>query len=67
MNQSLKEGQNPSLRGLCEERENSGLATIGEALGNLVRGLIRIQYPSRVNGNGYGRCLKARTAHGGDS
>ena len=51
--QSPKEGQNPSLRGLCEGRENRGSATIGEAPES-VRGLTRVQYPPRVNERGYG-------------
>ena len=42
--QSLHEGQNPSLRGLCEGRENRGSTTTGEAPGSL-RGLTRVQYP----------------------
>ena len=53
VNQSLKEGQTPSLRELCEGRENRGSATIGEAPDN-VRGLTRVQYPSRRNAKGYG-------------
>ena len=47
--QSLKRGQNPSLRGVCEGRKNRGLVSIGEALDS-VRGLTRVQYSSRVNG-----------------
>jgi len=58
--QSLREGQKPSLRRLCEGRENRGSATTGEAPVS-VRGLTRVQYPSRVNGKGYGRWLKAWT------
>ena len=30
--QSLKEGQSPPVRGLCEGRENRGLVPIGEYL-----------------------------------
>ena len=56
-NQSLKEGQNPSHRGLCEGRENRGLVPIGEALDS-VRGLTRGLYPPRVNGKGYKGRLK---------
>ena len=56
-NQSLKEGQNLSLRGLCEERENRGLASIGEAPDS-VRGLTRLKYPSNINGKGYRGWLK---------
>ena len=37
-NQSLKEGQNPSLRGLCERRNNRGSVPIGEAP-DIMRGL----------------------------
>ena len=53
-NQSLKEGQNPSVRGLCEGRENRrGLVPIGEAPDS-VRDLTRVQHPSIVNGKGCG-------------
>ena len=52
-NQSLKEGQNPSVRGLCEGRENRGLVPIGEAPGS-VRDLTRVQHPSIVNRKGCG-------------
>ena len=48
-----KEEQNASVRGLCEGRENRGSAPIGEAPGS-VRGLTRVQYPSRMNRNWYG-------------
>ena len=52
--ESLKEGQNPSLtRVLYERRGNRGSVTIGEAPDS-VRGVTRVQYPSRVNGKGYG-------------
>ena len=60
LKQSLQEGRNPSLRGLCEGRENRGSATIGEAPES-VRGLTMVQYSSRVNGKGYGKWLKAWT------
>ena len=56
--QSLKERQNPSFRGLCEGRESRGSASTGEAPDS-VRDLTRVQYPSRVNGKGYGGWLKA--------
>ena len=59
-----KEGQNQSLRGLCEGRENRGLAPVGEAPDS-VRGLTRVQYSSRVDGKEYGRCLKGGDAWGG--
>ena len=62
--QSLKEGQNPSLRGLWEGRENGGSAFIWEAPGS-VRGLIRVQYPLRVNGKGHGGWLEGKN-DGGD-
>ena len=52
-NQSLKEGQNPSVRGLCEGRENRGLVPIGEAPDS-VRDLTRVQHPSMVNRKGCG-------------
>ena len=52
MKRSLREGQNPSLRGLCEGRENRGSVTIGEAPDS-VRDLTRVQYPVSVNGKGY--------------
>ena len=55
--------QNPSLRGLCEGRENRGSAHIGEAPDS-VRGLTRVQFPSRVNGEGYGWWLKVWTGTG---
>ena len=43
VNQSLKEGQKPSLGEVCEEGEkNRGLATIGEAPES-IRGLTRAQ------------------------
>ena len=51
--QSLKERQNPSLKGLCEARGNRGSVTTGEAPGS-VRGLTMAQYPSRVIEKGYG-------------
>ena len=51
--QSLKEGQNTSPRGMCEGRENRGSVPIWEAPDS-VRGLTRVQYPSSVNGKGYG-------------
>ena len=57
-NQSLKEGQNQSLRGLCEGRENRGAAPIREAPDS-VRDLTRVQYPSRVSTKGYQGWLKA--------
>ena len=47
-NQSLKEGQNPPVRGLCGGRENRGLVPIGEAPDS-VRDLTRVKYPLRVN------------------
>ena len=47
---SLKEGQNPSLRGLSGEgRKSRGSVPVGEAP-DIVRGLTRVQCPSRVNG-----------------
>ena len=58
MKQTLKEGQNPSLRVMCEVRENRGLVTIGEA-SDTVRGMNRFQYPSRVNEKGFVWWLKA--------
>ena len=51
-------GQNPPLAGVCYRREKRESTTIGEA-SETVRGLIRVQYPSRVNGRGYGGWLKA--------
>ena len=63
MKQSLKEGQNPTLRGLCEGRENRGSGPIGEA-SDSVRGLTRDQYPSRVNGTQYEGWLKAWSGTG---
>ena len=50
--QSLKEGQYLSLRGLCEGRGNRGLVPTGEAPDS-VRGLTRVQHPSRMNEKGY--------------
>ena len=41
-----------------EGKENKESATIGEAPES-VRGLTRVQYPSRVNGKGYFGWLKA--------
>ena len=58
LNQSLEEGQKPSFTGLCERRGSRGSAPIREAPDS-VRGPIRVQYPSRVNGNRYGEWLKA--------
>ena len=43
VNQSLKEGQNPSLRGLCGGRENRGSAPHREAYGS-VTGLTRVHF-----------------------
>ena len=60
---SLKEGQNQTLRDGCEGRENRGSAIIGEAPDS-VRGLTRLQYPSRVNENGYRGWLKTWTGTG---
>ena len=60
---SLKEGQFPTLRGVCGERENRGSATIGEALDS-IKGLTVLQYPSRVNEKGCGGWLKAWTVAG---
>ena len=57
-NQSFKERQNPSLRGLCERRRNREPSPIGQAPDS-VRSLTRVQYPSRVNEKGYGGWLKA--------
>ena len=45
--------QHPSLGRVCEAIVNRGTATIGEAPES-VRGLTRVQYPSRVNERGYG-------------
>ena len=56
-NQTLKEGENLSLRGLCEGRKNREAVPSGEAH-HSVKGLTRVQYPSRVNGKGYGWRLK---------
>ena len=56
--QSLNEGQNLSLRELCQGRENRGSAPIGE-VSDSVRGPTRVRYPSRVNGKGYVWRLKA--------
>ena len=42
----------------CEGRENSGSSPIREAPDG-VRGLTRIQYPSRVKKKGYGGWLRA--------
>ena len=53
VNQSLKGDQNPSLRGLCEGRENERWAPFGEAPDS-VKDLTRVSYPSRVNEKGYG-------------
>ena len=52
-NQSLKEGQNALIRGLCEGRANRGVVPIGEAPDS-VRDLTRVQHPSIVNGKGCG-------------
>ena len=51
--QSLKGRQHPSLGRVCEAIVNRGMATIGEAPES-VRGLTRVQYPSRVDERGYG-------------
>ena len=50
--QSLKGRQHPSLERVFEGRENRGPATIGEVPGS-VRGLNRVQYPPRVNEQGW--------------
>ena len=60
---SLKEWQNPSLRGLCEGRENRRLEPIGTAPIS-VRGLSSVQYLSRVDEKGYGWWLKVWTGTG---
>ena len=52
-NQSLKEGQNLPVRGLCEGRKNRGLVPIGEAPDS-VRDQTRVQHPSMVNRKGCG-------------
>ena len=59
---SLKERQDPFLGDLCEGRENAGLPFIRE-VPDSVRGLIRVQYPPRVNEKGYGWWLKAYLRH----
>ena len=63
MKQSLNEGQNPTLRGVCEGRENRVSVTLGEAPGS-VRGLTRVQYPSSVTKQVCGGWLEALTGTG---
>ena len=63
VNLSLKEGQSCTLRGVCKGRENRGLATVGETPDS-VRGLTRVQYPTRVIGKQYGGGLRACTGTG---
>ena len=73
--QSLKEGQNPSLRGLCERRENRGFATIRENRGSTpigeapdsVIGLTRVHYPSTVIEKRMWRVVEGMDRHGEDS
>ena len=62
--QSLQEGQNLTLGGLSEGKENRGSVTTGEALDS-VRGLTRVQYPSRANRKGYDRVWSVVKGMGG--
>ena len=61
---SVKGGAKWAFRGVCEGVKNRGLVPLGEAPDSM-RGLTRVQYPSRVNRTGYGRWLKACTGMGG--
>ena len=65
--QSLKEGRNLTLKEVCEGRENRVLAPILGEEPVSTRGPTRVQYPSRVDENGFGGWLEACGGHGEDS